>query len=51
MGIEPAALQEAAGGVQLRLHLHDGPLVVSFTPAEARWLTDTVAEIMGGSGA
>lgn len=28
--VEPAALEEATGGVQLRLH--DGPLVVPFTP-------------------
>jgi hypothetical protein len=45
--VEPATLAEAEGGVALRLHLHDGPLLVTFTPEDARWLTGALAETVG----
>lgn len=49
--VEPAALEEATGGVQLRLHLHDGPLALTLTPGEARWLTAALAGTVDGDGA
>lgn len=48
--VEPAALEEATGGVQLRLHLHDAPLLVTLTPGEARWLTTALAETVAEGG-
>ncbi len=48
LDVEPSAL--VAGGAVLRLHLHDGPLAVTFTPAEARWLTGALAETVHPKG-
>jgi hypothetical protein len=42
--VGPAALAEAgAGGVQIELGLHDGPLVVTLTRAQADALSDALS--------
>ena len=45
--VGPSALEEAgAGGVQITLGLHDGPLCVQFTADEARRLVVEMAEVL-----
>jgi hypothetical protein len=44
--VEPAALEEAIGGIQVVLHLDKGPLTVTFTENEAYWLRDSIREVL-----
>lgn len=42
LGVSPAALPDAAGGVALRFALYDGPLAFTLTDDEARWLVTQI---------